>query len=213
MNAEETSAIAPARQRVNQTAGELHRIVQCNEEIKAVIHTAFGIGVTALNAILLARRAGNAAVGFGVLSDELRQFARELARQMTDLRKLTESLVGTVTALVKEARFLAILARIEPTRDDIGAVVDRVRGHQEQAVSSQREALHRLRRMLAQLTGDLQPLVQLGTVLARSARIEAAYGGAFAPELTQVALEFSATILDIQQSIDALRKSAEEPAA
>ena len=47
-------------------SGELARIVRVNEEIKAIVATAFRINLMALNAIFLAKRAGNAALGFGV---------------------------------------------------------------------------------------------------------------------------------------------------
>ena len=49
--------------------GELAGIVRVNEEIKAIVATAFRINLMALNAIFLAKRAGNAALGFGVLSN------------------------------------------------------------------------------------------------------------------------------------------------
>jgi hypothetical protein len=45
-------------------SGELARIVRVNEEIKAIVSTAFRINLMALNAIFLAKRAGNAALGF-----------------------------------------------------------------------------------------------------------------------------------------------------
>ena len=47
----------------NHRSGELAGIVRVNEEIKAIVATAFRINLMALNAIFLAKRAGNAALG------------------------------------------------------------------------------------------------------------------------------------------------------
>ncbi|HMM71224.1 MAG TPA: chemotaxis protein, partial [Rhodocyclaceae bacterium] len=56
----------------------LRTIVRINEQIKAVIGDAFRVRMMSLNALILAKRAGQSAVGFGVLSNELRGFASEL---------------------------------------------------------------------------------------------------------------------------------------
>jgi len=44
-------------------------------------------------------------------------------------------------------------------------------------------------------------------VLARTAKIEAVYGGDFSKSLTEVALDFDAIIQDIIGAIDALRRT------
>ncbi|MDP1636269.1 MAG: hypothetical protein Q8L69_16505, partial [Gallionellaceae bacterium] len=72
---------------------ELRRIVRINEEIKSVVSTAFKINLMAMNAIFLAKRAGQSALGFGVLSNELRRFAADLQQQMTALREATSGSV------------------------------------------------------------------------------------------------------------------------
>ena len=67
----------------NDNAGqELRRIVRISEEIKRVVATAFKINLMAMNAIFLAKRAGQSALGFGVLSNDLRRFATDLPTQM-----------------------------------------------------------------------------------------------------------------------------------
>ena len=54
----------------SEAGRELRRIVRINEEIKSVVSTAFKINLMAMNAIFLAKRAGQSALGFGVLSNE-----------------------------------------------------------------------------------------------------------------------------------------------
>lgn len=97
---------APA---VRPRDSELVRIVCVNEEIKAIVATAFRINLMALNAIFLAKRAGRAALGFGVLSNELRHFAQDLTRAMGALREMTASSVSTVTGLMQQQRLNNIL--------------------------------------------------------------------------------------------------------
>lgn len=58
---------------------------------------------------------------------------------------------------------------------------------------------------LASILEEVVRTVELGNVLARSTRIEAVYGGAHAPALTQVAVEFDAAITHIRQAIEHLR--------
>jgi hypothetical protein len=83
---------------------DLLRIVRINEEIKRVVSVAFKINIMALNAIFLAKRAGNAALGFGVLSNELRVFSRDLRESMMSLTQLIHDLVGEVSVILLESR-------------------------------------------------------------------------------------------------------------
>ena len=54
------------------SSSELAGFVRLNEGIKGVVLIAFQINIMALNAILLSHRAGEVALGFGVISKELR---------------------------------------------------------------------------------------------------------------------------------------------
>ena len=63
-----------------------------------------------------------------------------------------------------------------------------------------------LERRLTQMIADTAQLVELGSVLARSAKIEAAYGGGFGQSLMQVSSDFEETIADIQRSLANLSK-------
>jgi hypothetical protein len=183
---------------------ELARIVRVNEEIKAIVTTAFKINLMALNAIFLAKRAGEAARGFGVLSNELRRFAQDLTREMTTLREMTANTVSTVTGVVQHKRLNSILDRaieLSPESGNGKALVQRRRGkelHERQSML--RDLDRRLRRSLE----DTAQLVELGGVLARSAKIEAAYGGNFSASLMQVSSDFGDVITLIKQSLDRL---------
>ena len=69
------------------SSSELAGFVRLNEGIKGVVLIAFQINIMALNAILLAHRAGEVALGFGVISKELRSLSVELTGLMQELSK------------------------------------------------------------------------------------------------------------------------------
>ncbi len=190
------------------TGRELRRIVRTNEEIKSVVATAFKINLMAMNAIFLAKRAGQSALGFGVLSNELRRFAMDLQKQMTQLREMTYGSVATVTALVKQARLNRVLERVRKESTGVGrSLIDEfLRTRHGLALARHREQIGALNRRLSQMIADTAQLVELGSVLARSAKIEAAYGGAFSSALMQVSSDFERTIGEIQRSLENLSK-------
>jgi methyl-accepting chemotaxis protein len=192
----------------HDTGRELRRIVRTNEEIKSVVARAFKINLMAMNAIFLAKRAGQSALGFGVLSNELRRFAMDLQKQMTQLREMTYGSVATVTALVKQARLNSVLERARKESSGIGrGLIDEfMRGHHGLAAARHREQIAALNRRLNQMIADTTQLVELGSVLARSAKIEAAYGGPFSGALMQVSSDFERTIGEIQHSLESLSK-------
>jgi hypothetical protein len=187
---------------------ELRRIVRINEEIKTVVKTAYRINLMAMNAIFLAKRAGQSALGFGVLSNELRRFATELEQQMIALGQATGGSVITVTAMVKEAHVVGMLERAHAQCDGRGRdVLDALlRRHCETTLSDRRDQVAALNRNLAMMIESTARLVEMGGVLARSAKIEAAYGGSYSQSLKQVSSDFEGTIGEIRKSLDSLGK-------
>lgn len=188
------------------SGGELRRIVRINEGIKGIVANAFKINLMAMNAIFLAKRAGQAALGFGVLSNELRRFATDLQQQMEALRQITHGSVASVTATVKGERIDRVLGRLHrqahgKARDILDA---HMRTHSLSAASLCAESMATQSRRLSQTLADTTQLVELGSVLARSAKIEAAYGGTFSGALMQVSSDFERIIADIHRSLASL---------
>lgn len=180
----------------------LRTIVRINEQIKAVIGDAFRVRMMSLNALILAKRAGQSAVGFGVLSNELRGFASELQGAMQGLQESTTGLLQAVTLNARAALSGRILERLpEQTLNRAGGMLARNRHRLDDRHA---EVVH-WRGKLASILEEVVRTVELGNVLARSTRIEAVYGGAHAPALTQVAVEFDAAITHIRQAIEHLR--------
>lgn len=191
-----------------ESGRELRRIVRINEEIKIVVKTAYRINLMAMNAIFLAKRAGQSALGFGVLSNELRRFATDLEHQMIALGKATSGSVVTVTAMVKESHVVRLLERTRAQTHGAGRdIVDEIlRQHHSTSLSDRIDQVSALNRNLAMMIESTSSLVEMGGVLARSAKIEAAYGGGFSQSLKQVSSDFEGTIGEIRNSLDSLKK-------
>ena len=200
----------------NENAGkELRSIVRISEEIKRVVATAFKINLMAMNAIFLAKRAGQSALGFGVLSNELRRFATDLQTQMEALRAMTYGSTSTVTALLKQARVNRSLElTLKTSKGEGRRIVEQLlRERHAESLADRQAQMHGVSRRLRSMIDSTAQLVELGSVLARSAKIEAAYGGSFSTSLMQVSSDFEKTIGDIQQSLAALTKHQTEEMA
>jgi methyl-accepting chemotaxis protein len=188
-----------------QAGADLLRIVRINEEIKAVVGVAFKINIMALNAIFLAKRAGTAALGFGVLSNELRTFSQDLRSCMGALTVLIHRCVNEVSVVLQDIRKTRLLN--EAVSLSAPSNVSQVVVRRERENLAHQERLAALRRQLLRALDDAFQLVELGGVLAKSAKIEAAYGQSFAASLAQVSGEFDGVVEEIRNSLLALRHS------
>lgn len=199
------TASIPAFPDADRQSLDLQGIVRINEEIKRVIRVAFRINIMALNAIFLAKRAGNAALGFSVLSHELRAFSQELRGRMQNLTGLIHGCVDEVSRMLQVMRHTRLMreaARLAPRQEVLNALAGR---EAENKIHAAR--LAGLRRQLRQALEDAFQLVELGGVLAKSAKIEAAYGQSYAGALSQVSGEFDGVVEEIRASLETLRKS------
>ena len=185
---------------------DLLRIVRINEEIKSVVGIAFRINIMALNAIFLSKRAGTTALGFGVLSNELRVFSQDLRTSMEALTGLVHACVAEVSRVLQDIRHTDLLRRA--VADSGRAAMAGVVARREAEGVAHAAHLAALRKDLQRALEDAFRLVELGSVLAKSAKIEAAYGQSFAGELSQVSGEFAGVVEEIRESLESLRRSA-----
>lgn len=201
-----TTALTTRATKAQQAGVDLLRIVRINEEIKSVVGVAFKINIMALNAIFLAKRAGTAARGFGVLSNELRIFSQDLHDGMTALTSMIHNCVTEVSFVLQDIRHTALLRQaVEQSETPTGSQVLAAR---EVENDRHAENLARLRKQLRGAIDDAFRMVELGGVLAKSAKIEAAYGQSFAVPLAQVSGEFDGVVEEIRASLESLRRSA-----
>lgn len=149
---------------------------------------------------------GNAALGFGVLSNELRVFSKDLREGMMALTRQIHDLVAEVSVILQESRYDRVFAEAAlaaPDHAQLHTVLERREArHGERA-----DRIASLRRGLRLAIDDAARLVELGGVLAKSAKIEAAYGAGFASSLGQVSGEFDGIVEEIRSSLDSLRRS------
>lgn len=202
-----TTALTTLTSSHPQAGADLLRIVRINEQIKRVVGVSFKINIMALNAIFLAKRAGTAALGFGVLSNELRVFSQDLRNCMEALTGLIHDCVNEVSVVLQDTRQTRLLeqaAQLAPGQPALARVL-RTR---EQSGEEHAQRLGSLRRQLKRALEDAFQMVELGGVLAKSAKIEAAYGQSFAPALAQVSGEFDGIVEEIRSSLETLRRSA-----
>lgn len=168
---------------------DLALIVRVNEDIKKIVRLASKINILALNAILVSRRAGDVALGFGVISDELRKFSKELTDIMHNLTVLSYESVQVVS---QHQRYLRINHLLTLARDNSDAQFI-----EAQLFNSNKHALvlqNNLRQgyqFLSKLINDADDSSRFGSVISRSLKIEATYGGQFSILLSQIADEFS----------------------
>ncbi|MFN4342945.1 MAG: methyl-accepting chemotaxis protein [Azonexus sp.] len=200
-----TTALPTSAARAPQAGADLLRIVHINEEIKSVVNVAFRINIMALNAIFLAKRAGAAARGFGVLSNELRVFSQDLRDCMALLTSLVHGCVNDVSRMLQDIRHTRLLRQAAERANGRMAEVLVRREHENARHAA---SLASQRKQLQRALEDAFRLVELGGVLAKSAKIEAAYGQSFAMPLSQVSGEFDAIVGEIRASLESLRHSA-----
>lgn len=184
---------------------DLVLIVRVNEDIKAVVKLARSINLLALNAILLSRRAGDVALGFGVISDELRRFSKTLTKNMEALMQLSYISIQTISLHQRYLRMntLMITAAQQITvstyRDCLQDGAKRTQLLRDNTLQSYER--------LQGLLNDAEDTSRFGSVISRSLKIEATYGGGFANMLAQIAADFSLFIDAIPSIIERLKNT------
>lgn len=186
---------------------ELQRVVAMREGIKVVVAYAFRINVLGLNAILLAKKFGDAASGFGVISNELRVFGRELREQMLALNTGSVQLVSQATRQLKLGRQMQLLQQANAAVQPAGA-------HMLAALALQQQELSRLQQGISATLLHMSERVEaaresclFGVVIARSARIEAAHAGPTGQELSSTSSEFAEHVNQVLPNLQLLQKT------
>jgi hypothetical protein len=175
-------------------ANELTLIASVNEAIKQAISASENIGLIAVNANLVAGRAGNRAAGFCIVAGELRRFSDSMAKTMQGWSSLIYALVRETARSRNQSRLLHKLQEAgrgsSKAQQAIAAACER--SQNELAQTNERNSDR-----VIELQGLMQRTEKtrvMGEVIARSAMIESAYGGAMRPVLAQIATSIDAGI-------------------
>lgn len=185
----------------NSGVEALQQSVLIHEEVKVVVISCFEINLMGLNAILLAKKAGERARGFGVISGELRLLSLELQGEMQRLGVLAQELLATATARLQAERRLARLtdaaAFSEPVAQMLKPAMEKTRSR----MVSFHGGMY-----FSECLEDAYRTCTFGLVLARSARIESAYSGDLRTVLAELSEEFAQKIAAVLPRLDALSR-------
>jgi hypothetical protein len=168
-------------------SSDLYLSVAINQGLRQVTEISHQINLVAMNAILVAKRAGEQSSGFRVVAMELRIFSQKMEDMMSQLEVMIFSLV----------RRIADLRKLEKNLRAIKATMTRGARAAEQFQESfeiKNAAYLQLKEATDQQWFKLQKemrrslnLCSSGAMLSHNARIEAAYGGTMLADMQQVA--------------------------
>lgn len=176
------------------------------ESIKSVAVCAFRVNLLGINAILLAKKFGDAASGFGVISGELRAFGRELRGEMEVLNEASIRLVELAAQQMRLARHQHLMRQAAGEESPLPALA--------MALDGQRRAHEHLHQSVALTLQRMAEYVALayqsclfGTVIARAARVEAAHAGSRGQVLTATSNEFAEHVAAVLTSLELLKQA------
>jgi hypothetical protein len=161
------------------------------EAAKSVLVSAFELHLLGLNARVMATRLGANALGFGVLSGEWVALGRQLDQQMHALEAVSEQVVRAVSQEQLRRNRWRLLSACEAA-DCIGPL---------RAVRFEAEALREARLGLRMAIAEAQRACTLGLVIARTAKIEAAWSSVARESLGALALDFEQQLGSILPSM------------
>lgn len=175
---------------------ELRLIAEVNEAIKLSLVSSGKIGLIAVNANLVAGRAGSRAAGFCVVASELRRFSDSMAATMQGWSHLIYALVRETAHSRNQARYLAKLQATgkisTKAQEAIAAAYTRSRHELELVTQGNSERVLELQNLIHRT--EKQRIS--GVVIARSAMIESAYGGAMERVLLQIAKDIDTSLAE-----------------
>jgi hypothetical protein len=193
-------------------AFSIERVVTINRRIKAVITASTEVNIVALNAGLVARRAGGRSRGFLVVAGELRAFSGHLQDSMSALMVAIFGLVGDVAQLQKQLRSHRGIATTAAFGGRAAAAMASAQERAEAAVAKTTGGLHAAWDGLLMQSQQALRLCRTGLILAKGSKIEAAHGGDMASALQQIADHIEATVERVHHMLTDLVKDMERSA-
>lgn len=191
-------------------SGRLARVIAINQDIKLVVRRAFAINLMALNAILAARGAGDAAAGFGVVATEMRRLSITLEQSMRALRELTDQLLVTTARSTRHAHLAAVLVRAQQARKPAPVALARVLESSEQVHADFEQAIAAHCKALTTDVDNAIRVSRLGDSLAHLAKIEASWAAAHRAGLATVAGELAQALQSILPVLSGLERKLKE---
>lgn len=165
----------------------LSHAVSINESLRQVIEISAQINIVAMNALLVAKRAGQQSAGFRVVAMELRLFSQRIDEMMAHLGRLIFQLVRRIAELLKLGRNMRILRAAMSKSPEIEARLEDNFRRKQIAYSETHSIAEADWDELAREIRRSLSLCSAGAMLSHNGRIEAAYGGSMLADMQQVA--------------------------
>lgn len=191
-------------------AGILRQVIVVNAKIRDVIEISSGIRLGAMNASLIARRAGARTKGFAVVSSELRVFSTGLEASMLELGTQLARLVMRAAAIAKKERERRCFERARAIAGANAGYLDASCGRLQAECGELRAAVAQDWYLLGRRINQLLRACGTGVALICSAKIEAVHGQDFAAALSQVAHAIEEAIGAITQALKQLAELTRE---
>lgn len=182
---------------------ELDAVVGINEDIKEVMRIANGLNLAAINAMLIAKKIGDASSGFSVVSAELRTFSRRLSEVMSRLMELVSALVREVAGMIRLDKALSLQQATRAAATHYPHWEAMWQRKSEELARSGTAVLN-CRANLTSALARADKLCVMGQSLSYSAKIESVYGGEQAGALKHVSEGVEASVREILSTLQKL---------
>ena len=185
----------------------LENAVSINEILKKVIDIACQIDLVALNAVLIAKRAGSESAGFHVVALELRSFGLKIEQEMAVLEKLIHLNVLHIAALIKLNKNLSLLEcamkQNDQSRDLLQERYDMKNKNLQKEMDVSSATWNRLSREIRHALS----LCRRGAVLSNNGRIEATYGKTMLEDMQHIVVRIDEIMDQAVNGLKSLNKN------
>ena len=170
-----------------QAISDLSKSVAINQGLKQVVDISHQINLVAMNAILVAKRAGAQSAGFKVVAMELRIFSQKMEESMDKLSLMIFQLVRRIADLRKLEKNLRSITTTMQKNANGAHKFEYAYTHKQSAYQKLKDATDLEWHTLEKEIRRSLNLCSSGAMLSHNARIEAAYGGSMLADMQQVA--------------------------
>lgn len=174
-------------------AWDVEDVMFISTQLRGIINISRAISLAATNATLLAKRAETRAVGFEVVSRDLRDFSLKIDELVRVLAEETQGIAQEVAVLSESSRFMTYLCQVNTDKVVIQEAI-----HRRESLESdtQIRLMERVSKLLI-LIGKAERLCATGDMLTRLGLIEAVDGGMMRSSLQLVSSEVAESIARI----------------
>jgi methyl-accepting chemotaxis protein len=187
------------------SSSSLIQAVRINNEIRQVVEASRQVNYVALNALLISRKAGARSLGFAVVARELRTLSRDLEKSMSQLDAVIGDLVTGVASMIGRGRLLDYMGAAAAACAQPPNCMVRTLNGMRRFVEGRQVDVERDWEILSRHFTQALRLSELGGILSRNAKVEAAHGGEMAGALRQVAEQIETSVNQVIGLLRGLR--------